>query len=100
MRGHTPGGLEKSIRHEVLPNGDVSVFVPSNGYTRTQKGFNYASRIHDERYVKWRNLGAGSRAKSSGRRVGEKFIERAVNDNAEKYKKVYEQEFQREMAKL
>ena len=98
VRGHTPGGLEKSIRYEILPNGDVSVFVPSNGFTRTKSGYNYAKRIHDEKGVTWFKRGAGTVAKGS--RADEKFIERAVNDNAQKYLLVYEQEIKREIARL
>lgn len=100
VRGHTPGGLEKSIRYEVLPNGDVSVFVPSNGYTRTQKGFNYAPRIHDERGTKWHNLGPGSLEKSSGRRVGEKFIQRARDENIDKIRNAYRLHLEKEIARL
>ncbi len=88
-----PGGLEKSIECATLPNGDVSVFVAKNSYAGA-----YARRIHDEKGVSWSRRGAGTVAK--GRRADEKFIARAVDDNAERYKKVYEQEFQRELKSL
>ena len=88
-----PGGLEKSIACETLPNGDVSVFVAKNSFAGE-----YARYIHDEKGVRWFKRGAGTVAKGS--RADEKFIERAVNDNAEKYRRVYEQEFQRELQNL
>lgn len=88
-----PGGLEKSIAAGVYPNGDVSVFVAKNSYAAA-----YARVIHDEKGVRWRKRGAGTVAK--GPRADEKFIERAVNDNKDKYRRVYEQEINREIAKL
>lgn len=88
-----PGGLEKSIAAETLPNGDVSVFVAKNSYAA-----DYARYIHDEKGTRWFKRGAGTVAK--GARADEKFIERAVNDNAERYRKVYEQEIQKELANL
>lgn len=86
------GGLEKSIECETLANGDVSVFVAKNSYAA-----DYARYIHDEKGVRWFKRGAGTVAKGS--RADEKFIERAVHDNVEKYRKVYEQEIQREIAR-
>ena len=88
-----PGGLEKSIECETLANGDVSVFVAKNSFAA-----DYARYIHDEKGVRWFKRGAGTVAKGS--RADEKFIERAVNDNAERYRRVYEQEMQREIARL
>ena len=88
-----PGGLEKSIAAETLANGDVSVFVAKNSYAA-----DYARYIHDEKGTRWFKRGAGTVAK--GARADEKFIERAVNDNAERYRKVYEQEIQKELASL
>lgn len=88
-----PGGLEKSIAHEVLPNGDVSVFVARNSFAGA-----YARYIHDEKGVRWFKRGAGTVAKGS--RADEKFIERAVNDNADRYRSVYEQEINKELQSL
>ena len=88
-----PGGLEKSIQAETLANGDVSVFVAKNSFAA-----DYARYIHDQKGVRWFKRGAGTVAK--GARADEKFIERAVNDNAEKYRLVYEQEIRRELQNL
>ena len=88
-----PGGLEKSIASQTLPNGDVSIFVAKNSFAG-----DYARYIHDEKGVRWFKRGAGTVAKGS--RADEKFIERAVNDNAQKYLLVYEQEIKREIARL
>ena len=88
-----PGELEKAIKYEVLPNGDVSVFVAKNSPAGA-----YARYIHDEKGVRWFKRGAGTVAKGS--RADEKFIERAVNDNAENYRRVYEQEIQKELQNL
>ena len=79
-----PGGLEKSIEYEVF--GDVaSVFVSSNSYAGK-----YAKRIHDEKGQTWRNRGPGTIAKGS--RADDKFIERAINSNVEKFKSIIENE--------
>lgn len=76
------GGLERSIDYEVF--GDtVSVFIDQNAECTTEKGFNYAKRIHDEKGVTWFKRGAGTIAK--GPQADEKFIERAIKDNATKY---------------
>ena len=56
-----------------------SVFVASN----SQAG-RYARRIHDEKGVTWRNRGPGTIAK--GARADEKFIERAIKDNVQKFR--------------
>ena len=48
--------------------------------------------MHDERYQSWKNLGIGSIAKSAGNPVGEKFIERAINDNIDNITAVFENE--------
>ena len=88
-----PGELEKAIRAETLANGDVSVFV-----TKNSNAWKYARYIHDEKGVRWFKRGAGTVEK--GWRADEKFIERAVNDNAERYRRVYEQELQRELNRL
>ena len=88
-----PGGLEKSILAETLPNGDVSVFVAENSFAGA-----YARRIHDEKGRTWHRRGPGTVAK--GARADEKFIERAMLDNAGKYWRVYGQEIGRELQNL
>lgn len=85
-----PGGLEKSITYEVT-GGAASVFVASNSYAGK-----YARRIHDEKFVTWKNRGAGTIAK--GNRADEKFIERAVNDNQGKFRLIFEDEIRKGLA--
>ncbi len=91
-----PGNLEKSVEFEVgaAAGGGLvcSVFVAANGLSRSPSGYNYAPRIHDERYKSWRNLGPGSIAKNASGKVGEKFIERAIADNAPKFLRIIEDE--------
>lgn len=79
-----PGGLERSIRLEVKDDRAV-IYVAENSEARDRhSGFNYARRIHDEKGKKWWKRGAGTIAK--GARADEKFIERAVFGNADKYR--------------
>ena len=52
----------------------AEIFVPRNSLAGA-----YAVRIHDERYVTWKNL--GSKTKTKGARAREKFITRAISDN-------------------
>lgn len=88
-----PGGLEQSIRYEVQGVGrdsECSVFVPSNGPATTKTGYCYAPRIHDEKGKSWRNRGPGTIAKGS--RADDKFIERAIRDNQDKFFKYIETE--------
>lgn len=66
----------------------ATIYVAENGYCRSPKGYNYAKRIHDEKGSKWWKRGAGTIAK--GARADEKFIERAVKDNADKYQGLIE----------
>jgi hypothetical protein len=87
------GGLERSIMFEVNPQGDAAVYVASNSEAGA-----YAKYIHDEKGKKWWKRGAGTIAK--GPRADEKFIERAVYQNADKFKLVYEDEIKKEIAKL
>ncbi len=88
-----PGGLEKSIRSGPASGGGVSIFVAKNSYAGA-----YARRIHDEKGVTWRRRGPGTVAK--GVRADEKFIARAVAANAGNYRRVYEQEIQKELNSL
>ena len=78
-----PGGLEKSIEYEILP-GDAgcSVFVASNSFAAK-----YAKRIHDDKGRTWQKRGPGTVAK--GARADEKFIERAIKDNVDKYTAIF-----------
>ena len=92
-KGFFPGGLERSIAYEVQPSGDVSVFVAKNSPAGA-----YAKRIHDEKGVTWHKRGAGTVAK--GAQADEKFIERAVNEHVDEYRKVLEQEIDRELRGL
>ena len=83
-KSFTPGGLEKSIEYEV--QGDkCSVFVGSNSFAGK-----YAKRIHDDRYKSWWDRGPGSIAK--GQQAREKFIERAITDNQDKFLSIIESE--------
>lgn len=79
-----PGGLEKSIAFEVA-NGRCAVFVAANSFAGK-----YARRIHDEKGVSWFNRGPGTVAKGS--RADDKFIERAVRDNADDFLRIIKSE--------
>ena len=79
-----PGGLEKSIEYDA-DERRCSVFVAANSMAGR-----YAKRIHDEKGKSWRNRGAGTVAKGS--RADEKFIERAIKDNADKFTAIVEDE--------
>lgn len=70
-----PGGLSRSIEWETR-GMEGSVFVASNSEAAA-----YARKIHDDKYKSWRNRGPGTIAK--GTRADDKFIERALNDNAD-----------------
>lgn len=70
-----PGGLSRSIEWETR-GMEGSVFVASNSEAAA-----YARKIHDDKYKSWRRRGPGTIAK--GARADDKFIERALNDNAE-----------------
>lgn len=82
-----PGGLEKSIEYE-SDETHCSVFVAAN----SQAG-RYAKHIHDEKGITWRNRGAGTVAK--GPRADEKFIERAIRDNAQTFGAIVEDELRK-----
>ena len=87
-----PGGLEKSIEHTVLFD-TCFVFVAENSYAGK-----YAAKIHDEKGITWRNRGPGTIAK--GPRADEKFIERAVFDNQENFRRIFEDELRKEIDRL
>lgn len=76
-RRTNPGGLEHSIRFESDENR-CSIFVPSNS-----DGGPYARYIHDCKGKLWFKRGIGTERK--GARADDKFIERAINDNVDKY---------------
>lgn len=85
-RKMNPGGLTRSIRVEFTGEDTAHVFVPTNS-----EAGKYARYIHDQRYIKWRNLGVGSVAKSSGGKpVGEKYIERAYSENVDKVRQIFD----------
>ena len=90
-RRTTPGGLEKSIEYEVK-GGMCSVFVASNSYAGK-----YAKRIHDEKGKSWRKRGPGTIAKGS--RADDKFIERAIRDNQDKFLDVFKSELRKALPK-
>ena len=86
-----PGGLEKSIEYDA-DERRCSVFVASNSMAGK-----YAKRIHDEKGHSWRNRGAGTVAKGS--RADEKFIERAIKDNVEKFTAIVKDELGKALPK-
>lgn len=76
-----PGGLERSINAvaEMGANGaQVAVYVRD-----PSEATKYADFIHNQKGVKWRNRGIGTRNK--GQRADDKFIERAVHQNEAAY---------------
>lgn len=80
-RRQTPHGLEKSITAAVEKRGGdivTAVFVP-----RDSPAGKYAHFIHDLKGKKWHKRGIGTIRK--GARADEKFIERAVRENEQKY---------------
>jgi hypothetical protein len=86
-----PGGLERSIAYEASETG-CSVFVASNA-----EAGRYAKRIHDEKGITWRNRGPGTIAK--GPRADEKFIERAIRDNAQNFALIVDDEVRKALPK-
>lgn len=86
-----PGGLEKSIEYEATDRG-CSVFVASNSMAGK-----YARRIHDEKGKSWHNRGPGTIAK--GARADEKFIERAIRDNADAFGRIVDDELRKALPK-
>jgi hypothetical protein len=90
-RRTTPGGLEKSIEYEVK-GGTCSVFVASNSYAGK-----YAKRIHDEKGKSWHKRGPGTIAKGS--RADDKFVERAIRDNQDKFLDVFKSELRKALPK-
>lgn len=84
-----PGGLEKSIQVETGTDADgvafATVYVP-----RTSLAGKYADYIHNRRFQVpgWQDRGIGTKAK--GDRAREKFIQRAMDDNAGKFREIYQ----------
>ena len=76
-----PGGLERSISAAVDGEGhDMSIAC----FVRTpSEAQAYANVIHNEKGKRWHNRGLGTRAK--GEKADEKFIERARDDNLQRY---------------
>jgi len=79
-----PGGLEQSIEWAVR-FGQCFIFVRDNS-----PAGKYAAKIHDEKGKTWRNRGPGTIAK--GDRADEKFIERAIEDNADEIDYIFQDE--------
>jgi hypothetical protein len=79
-----PGGLERSISLEVTPTF-AAVFVAANS-----EAGDYAAIIHDAKGEAWQDRGPGTIAK--GTQADEKFIERAIADNAETFDGIVESE--------
>lgn len=93
-----PGGLEKSIDFDMPDGMTASVFVAQNSFCVNKKsGFNYAKRIHDEKGITWRNRGPGTVAK--GARADEKFIERAIRENGDRFQKIFDDELRKALPK-
>lgn len=84
-----PSGLERSIMQAVdAGKCEGSIFVAANS-----EAGKYAKMIHDKKGVDWQNRGKGTVAK--GARADEKFIERAVNEDAPKVSQVLETELKK-----
>ena len=82
----SPGGLERSIESEVYAEGHVMgvrMFVAANA-----DAGDYARKMHDEKGKSWKKRGIGTVNK--GARADEKFVKRAVDENAEKIKKQFQ----------
>ena len=72
-----PGGLERSIVCDIM--GDTAIIY----VLQNSAAGKYARRIHDMKGKTWWKRGAGTVAK--GDRADEKFIYRALKDNAKAY---------------
>lgn len=84
-----PSGLERSIMQAVdASKCEGSIFVAANS-----EAGKYAKMIHDEKGDAWQNRGKGTVAK--GARADDKFIERAVKDDAPKVSQVLETELKK-----
>ena len=84
-----PSGLERSIMQAVdASKCEGSIFVASNS-----EAGKYAKMIHDKKGIDWHNRGKGTIAK--GARADEKFIERAVNDDAPQVSTVLDSELKK-----
>lgn len=77
-RRNVPGTLERSIDSVKRSKDEAVVFTD-------QSSAAYAGVIHDRRYETWQDLGPGSEAKAQrlGVRVGEKFLDRAWDENGD-----------------
>jgi len=73
------GTLESSIKYKA-GDDEGAVFVPINSHAG-----DYARRRHEDQYSR----GPGTRAK--GARAGRKYLERAVTDNADKIRLIFQQ---------
>lgn len=91
----SPGGLERSIDMVVTGDDsriafagrDAQIYVSANS-----PAGKYAFRLHEEREKTWWWRGPGTVAK--GGRAREKFIERAVIENADEFGRIFESEIE------
>lgn len=80
-----PGGLSRSIDWSAGAT-EGSIFV-----SRNSEAGKYAKRIHDEKYISWRNRGIGTIAK--GRQADDKFIARALKDSEKAIDNIFRRAF-------
>lgn len=80
----TPGGLMRSITFR-SDDRVAEIFVPANSPAGS-----YAFKIHDEKGSAWKERGPGTQAK--GAQADDKFILRAINDNARNFTAMVEDE--------
>jgi hypothetical protein len=82
-----PGGLERAISM-TSGSDNAEVFVATNS-----EAGKYAYRIHEEKGITWHERGPGTIAK--GGRADEKFISRALADNAAVFLRIIKTEFEK-----
>jgi len=79
-----PGGLENSIEFRA-GRDDVEIFVAANSDAGA-----YAFKIHSEKGVSWQERGIGTVSK--GEKADDRFIERAIEDEADAAFRIIENE--------
>ena len=82
-----PGGLERSIDFKVSPD-EVEIFVADNSEAGA-----YAFFIHEQKGSQWNERGIGTVSK--GELADEKFIERAIEDEADAAFRIIEDEMEK-----
>lgn len=89
-----PGGLERSISEETnKATGNISEASASIFVSQSSEASKYAKVIHDEKGKRWKKRGAGTMMKGS--RADDKFIERAIVENDDKFQAKFERAIQR-----